>query len=148
MKILYFTSDFSAQNIEFAKKHGMTMRNAAIVETAQNLEQCDFVYGDETPENYRQVFAWFVLPENNAAQGVSQETHNAVLAENAQLKAENERLKTELARHESSAHLSELALKRQDEQIVQLTERIAELEAELATAKANNPKGKKTTPAE
>lgn len=141
MKILYFTSDFSAQNIEFAKKHGMTMRNAAIVETAQNLEQCDFVYGDETPENYRQVFAWFVLPENNAAQGVLQETHNAVLAE-------NEHLKTELARHESSAHLSELALKRQDEQIVQLTERIAELEAELATAKANNPKGKKTTPAE
>lgn len=119
MKILYFTSDFSAQNIEFAQKHGMTMRNAAIVETAQNLEQCDFVYGDETPENYRQAFKWFVLPENNAAQGVSQETHNAVLAENAQLKAE---LETAQAR-------------------------IAELEAELAAAKAN-PKSKKTTPAE
>lgn len=139
MKILYFTSDFSAENIEFAKKYGMTMRNAAAVETAQNLEQCDMVYGDETPENYRQAFAWFVLPENNATQGVSQETHNAVLAE-------NEHLKTELAHYERHYKNQEIVFAQQDEQINKLTERIAELEAELTAAKT--AKGKKTTPAE
>lgn len=98
---------------------------------------------DERVLSEHERLGWRVVdkvPENDVVQGVSQETHNTVLAE-------NERLKTELARHESSAHLSELALKRQDEQIVQLTERIAELEAELAEAKNTKPdKSKKTTP--
>lgn len=148
MKILYFTSDFSAENIEFAKKYGMTMRNAAAVETAQNLEQCDMVYGDETPENYRKAFELFVLSENNATQGVSQEAYNVIVAENEQLKAENEELKMRHAEFaESTAQTVAIeAYQALQAELETAQARIAELEAELTAAKTT--KGKKTTPAE
>lgn len=98
---------------------------------------------DERVLSEHERLGWRVvdeMPENNAAQGVSQETHNAVLAE-------NEHLKTELAHYERHYKNQEIVFARQDEQISKLTERIAELEAELTAAKAN-PKSKKTTPAE
>ncbi|MCG7657125.1 hypothetical protein [Wielerella bovis] len=96
MKILYFTSDFSSENIEFAKKYGLTMRNSVAVETAQNLEPCDFVFGDETPENYRQTFLMFTLPENTA-QTVAIETYQALQAELETAQARIAELEAQLA---------------------------------------------------
>ena len=63
MKILYFTRDFSPENVAFAKQHGLIMRNAAAVETSANVEPCDAVYGDEVPDTYRAAFPTYTLPE-------------------------------------------------------------------------------------
>lgn len=46
MKILYFTSDFSPENIAFAKSHGLKMRNAAAYYEDDSVELCDAVCGD------------------------------------------------------------------------------------------------------
>ena len=63
MKILYFTRDFSPENVAFPKQHGLIMRNAAAVETSANVEPCDAVYGDEVPDAYRAAFPTYTLPE-------------------------------------------------------------------------------------
>ena len=46
MKILYFPSDFSPENIAFAKSHGLKMRNAAAYYEGDSVELCDAVCGD------------------------------------------------------------------------------------------------------
>ena len=66
MKILYFTNDYSPENLAFAKQHGMIIRAANAIESAANVEACDFVYGD-VPAAYR-VFPEYTLPENDLAQ--------------------------------------------------------------------------------
>lgn len=96
MKILYFTTDFSVENIAFAEKHGLIMRNASAVETAANIESCDFVFGD-VPKSYQNLPV-YVIDEK---QSVSVDEHHAVLAENATLKAENTQLKARIAELES-----------------------------------------------
>lgn len=68
---------------------------------------------DERVLSEHERLGWRVvdkLPENNAAQGVSQETHNAVLVENehltkriAELESENAQLKTHLAEFEKGS---------------------------------------------
>ena len=82
MKILYFTTDFTVENVAFAKKHGLTIRHASAVETAANIESCDFVFGD-VPKSYQNLPV-YVIDEK---QSVSVDEHHAVLAENEQLKA-------------------------------------------------------------
>ena len=89
MKILYFTRDFGAENIEFARKNGLTMRNAAAQETGANVEPCDYVYGDDIPENYRTVYPLYTLPESGMEPA-------ALQAENAQLKAELDQAQAEI----------------------------------------------------
>lgn len=89
MKILYFTRDFGAENIEFARKNGLTMRNAAAQETGANVEPCDYVYGDDTPENYRAAYPLYTLPESGAELA-------ALQAENAQLKAALDKAQAEI----------------------------------------------------
>lgn len=51
MKILYFTKDFSPENVAFAKDRGLVMRMADAVESAANPEACDAVCG-EVPALY------------------------------------------------------------------------------------------------
>ena len=89
MKILYFTRDFGAENIEFARKNGLTMRNAAAQETGANVEPCDYVYGDDIPENYRTVYPLYTLPESGMELATLQ-------AENAQLKAALDQAQAEI----------------------------------------------------
>lgn len=96
MKILYFTTDFTVENVAFAKKHGLTIRHASAVETAANIEPCDFVFGD-VPKSYQNLPV-YVIDEK---QSVSVDEHHAVLAENATLKAENTQLKARIAELES-----------------------------------------------
>lgn len=50
-KILYFTTDFSPENIAFAKANGLTPRNLNAYHNTDFVEQCDFVCGD-VPERY------------------------------------------------------------------------------------------------
>ena len=50
-KILFFTVDFGAANIAFARKHGLTMRNVAAYYVGDTLENADAVCGD-VPDAY------------------------------------------------------------------------------------------------
>lgn len=108
---------------------------------------------DERVLSEHERLGWRVvdeMPENVAQIGVTMDVHNSVLAENAQLKAENEELKMRHAEFaESTAQTVAIeAYQALQAELETAQARIAELEAELTAAKANNPKGKKTTPAE
>lgn len=46
MKILYFTDDFSAENMAFAKRNHLTVRRASAYHDGDTLENCDAVCGD------------------------------------------------------------------------------------------------------
>lgn len=61
-KILYFTHDFSQENQDFAKEHGLLIRNAQAYETVDYLEKCDMVCGD-VPLAYEQSYPIFELPQ-------------------------------------------------------------------------------------
>lgn len=61
MKILYFTSDFSPENISFTRSHGLKMRNAAAYYEGDYIEDCDAVCGD-VPDAYR-CFPHHELPQ-------------------------------------------------------------------------------------
>lgn len=52
MKILYFTHDFSSENVKFAKENGLTLRNLSAYHATDFVEQCDAVCGD-IPERYQ-----------------------------------------------------------------------------------------------
>ena len=83
MKILYFTRDFSAKNVAFAKQHGLTMRNAGAVDTGVNPEPCDAVYGDDVPSVYLEKYEIYTLPEK-----VDVQTVEKLQARIAQLEAQ------------------------------------------------------------
>lgn len=67
MKILYFTDDFGAKNQEFAKQHGLTIRNAKAFSDDDFLEQCDAVYGD-VPKAYADKYPLHELPKEQGGQ--------------------------------------------------------------------------------
>lgn len=46
MKILYFTDDFSAENVAFAEQNRLTVRKASAYHEGDTLEICDAVCGD------------------------------------------------------------------------------------------------------
>lgn len=46
MKILYFTDDFTAQNVAFAERNRLTVRKASAYHEGDTLETCDAVCGD------------------------------------------------------------------------------------------------------
>lgn len=129
MKILYFTSDFGVENIAFAKQHGLIMRNAAAVETGVNVEPCDYVYGDDIPENYRAAYPLYTLPESGAELA-------ALQAENEQLQAKYEQQNQVIAQYENETNALKSAL---DE----AQAKIAELEAKLSEPPVDKqPEGK------
>ncbi|QPB42221.1 hypothetical protein [Rodentibacter haemolyticus] len=53
-RILYFTHDFSAENIAFAKSKGLIMRNLGAYHSSDTLENADAVCGD-VPERYQHL---------------------------------------------------------------------------------------------
>ncbi|QIA76649.1 HeH/LEM domain-containing protein [Rodentibacter caecimuris] len=53
-RILYFTRDFSAPNIAFAKEKGLIMRNVGAYHSSDTLENADAVCG-EVPERYQHL---------------------------------------------------------------------------------------------
>ena len=116
MKILYFTKDYSPENLAFAKAHGMIIRAADAIESAVNVESCDFVYG-EVPAAYR-VFPEYTLPETSDTE---------LAAKDAELTA----LKDELAKRDNTI----AALQKE------LDEAKAQLEA-LQSAEKQPEKGK------
>lgn len=129
MKILYFTRDFGAENIEFARKNGLTMRNAAAQETGANVEPCDYVYGDDIPENYRAAYPLYTLPESGMELA-------ALQAENEQLQAKYEQQNQVIAQYENETNALKSAL---DE----AQAKIAELEAKLSEPPVDKqPEGK------
>lgn len=46
MKILYFTDDFSAENVAYAEQNRLTIRKASAYYEGDTLEVCDAVCGD------------------------------------------------------------------------------------------------------
>ncbi|MDP0299333.1 hypothetical protein Q7Z20_10780, partial [Glaesserella parasuis] len=66
MKILYFTHDFSPENVKFAKEKGLILRNLAAYHATDFIEQCDAVFGD-VPERYQH------LPKHTLPEPSSQE---------------------------------------------------------------------------
>lgn len=134
MKILYFTRDFGAENIEFARKNGLTMRNAAAQETGANVEPCDYVYGDDTPENYRAAYPVYTLPESNAWNEELQAELETLKAENEQLQTKYEQQNKVIAQYENETNALKSAL---DE----AQAKIADLEAKLS----EQPEGKQQT---
>ena len=46
MKILYFTDNFSAENLAFAEQNRLTVRRASAYHEGDTLENCDAVCGD------------------------------------------------------------------------------------------------------
>lgn len=64
-KVLYFTSDFSAENVAFAQKNGLVMRNLLAYQPTDFVENCDAVCGD-VPERYQHfpVYELGVKQEN------------------------------------------------------------------------------------
>ena len=66
MKILYFTHDFSPENVKFAKENGLIMRNLGSYHATDFIEQCDAVCGD-APERYQH------LPKHTLPESSSQE---------------------------------------------------------------------------
>lgn len=61
-KILYFIADPTDEQIAFAKRHQMGIRNPQAYSPSDYLEQCDAVYGD-APQAYLDKFPVFELPE-------------------------------------------------------------------------------------
>lgn len=62
MRILYFTDDFSQENIQFAKKHGLTMRKRSAYTQVDTVEQCTAVCGD-VPPAYLDKYPLHELPK-------------------------------------------------------------------------------------
>ncbi|WP_369581531.1 hypothetical protein [Kingella oralis] len=122
MRILYFTTDFSLENVAFAKQHGMIIRAANAIESAANVEVCDFVYGD-VPAAYR-VFPEYTLPENDLTA-----ERDAQIAE---CKAENAALKDEVAKRDNTISALEAELQTAKAQIETLQ---AQLDALQTTKK-------------
>lgn len=60
-RVLYFTTDFSSENIAFAKEHGLLMRNLNAHHVSDTLENADFACGD-VPEAYKYL-PTFDLPK-------------------------------------------------------------------------------------
>lgn len=79
MRILYFTDDFSQENIQFAKKHGLTMRKRSAYTQVDTVEQCTAVCGD-VPPAYLDKYPLHELPK----------TEQQKAEEDARLKAEAE----------------------------------------------------------
>lgn len=77
MRILYFTDDFSQKNIQFAKKHGLTMRKRSAYAQVDTVEQCTAVCGD-VPPAYLEKYPLHGLPK----------TEQQKAEEDARLKAE------------------------------------------------------------
>lgn len=56
MKILYFTDDFSAENVAFAERNRLTVRKASAYHESDTLEVCDAVCGD-VPAAYAERYS-------------------------------------------------------------------------------------------
>lgn len=54
-KVLFFTRDFSAENIQFAKDNGLLMRDLRAYGNDDFMEVCDAVCGD-VPEVYAEKY--------------------------------------------------------------------------------------------
>lgn len=62
MKILYFTDDFSQENIVYAQTHGLTMRNVEAYYEGDSLEYADAVCG-VVPDAYANKYPQHELVE-------------------------------------------------------------------------------------
>ena len=54
-KVLYFTNDFSAENIQKAKDENLVMRDVRAYDEDDFVEACDSVTGD-VPEAYKEKY--------------------------------------------------------------------------------------------
>lgn len=72
--ILYFTRDFSPENVAFAKASGLKMRNVNAYHDADSLEMADLVCG-EVPKRYQHLPRFeIVKPETKAETQANTET--------------------------------------------------------------------------
>ncbi|WP_323841587.1 MULTISPECIES: hypothetical protein [unclassified Moraxella] len=69
MKVLYFTDDFSQKNQDFAKSHGLTIRNKHAYGQIDFLEPCDAVCG-EVPKAYLETYPVFDLSDEPSTKTV------------------------------------------------------------------------------
>lgn len=136
MKILYFTRDFGAENIEFARKNGLIMRNAAAQETGVNVEPCDYVYGDDIPENYRAAYPLYTLPESGMELA-------ALQAENEQLQAKYEQQNQVIAQYENETNALKSALDEAQAKIAELEAKLSELLTDKQPEGKQQPEPKK-----
>ncbi|WLF84833.1 hypothetical protein [Moraxella sp. ZY210820] len=85
MRILYFTDDFSQENIQFAQQNGLTMRKRSAYHQIDTVEQCSAVCGD-VPQAYLDKYPVHELPKTEHQKALEQ----AELEKQARLKAEEQ----------------------------------------------------------
>lgn len=133
-KRLYFTNDFSPENVAELQAQGYTLRKASAYHEADTLEACSEVAGD-VPQAYLDLIARTKANIITANVQVSitpelQATINEAKTECEKVVAENEALKQKIAALDGS--------------LVVANERIAELEAKHKKPTAAELKAAKT----
>ena len=149
-KRLYFTNDFSPENVAELQAQGYTLRKASAYHEADTLEACAEVAGD-VPQ------AYLDLIKRNKANIVTANVQVSITPELQKViddaKAECEKVVAENAELQNKVLIAEKTLVSADEEIKALKDRITYLQEPLASggASAGTPaeaKPKKPTAAE
>lgn len=151
-KRLYFTNDFSSENVQKLQGQGYTLRKASAYHEADTLEACAEVAGD-VPQAYLDLIKRTganvvtleakvgITPELQATIDQAKAECKKVVAENVELKQQIETLKADLAPGEP-ADLSGLVPVEQfdavAQKLVEAEEKLKQSQGELTASQSEN----------
>ena len=151
-KRLYFTNDFSPENVADLQGQGYTLRKASAYHEADTLEACIEVAGD-VPQAYLDLIARTkaniitanvqvgITPELQATIDQAKAECEKVIAENGDLKQQIETLKADLAPGEPADLSGLVPLEQFDavaQKLVETEEKLKQSHGELTTSQNEN----------
>lgn len=95
VKKLYFTNDFSVENVQKLQGDGWIIRNAQLAKSDSFVEQAD-EYGGDVPERYKVGVGKITVQLSTETSPELQQTIDDAKAECAKVVAENSELKEQL----------------------------------------------------
>lgn len=110
-KKIYFTNDFSAENVEKLQSEGWILRNASAVKESDFLEMAD-QYGGQVPDRYKPQAGTITVNINTEVAPELQQAIDDAKAEYEKVVEENDGLKRQvealhIVHHENSELVSE-----------------------------------------
>lgn len=137
VKKLYFTNDFSPENVKKLQDEGWIIRNANLAKSDSFVEQAD-EYGGDVPNRYKVKEGNITVTLSAETSPELQKTIDDAKAECEKVAAENTDLKAKLQNAEVENDALSSKIKELEAKVKKLTS--AEAKATKAVAEAEQPK--------